>query len=780
MIKTYMLAAGIDGGSGYGWGALVDGVDQPVATRTDGWNPGTIASVPAAANFATAQIVPSGVFDVPSGYPSLSPGGTNIGGTGFKSPLPLSGTFAATAWTITLAVRAVNNASGQNGRVRARVYKSANANGSANTQLTSAVQLGSNSGALTTSADGISTATWTPAAPFTLNNEYLFFIIAWETASPYATNTAADVMPRTGQAASGTRIVTSDFKAAGPYPNVVLADAPYAYYRLDELSGTTAFDSSGNGLDATYAFGPTLGQSGSPVVSGKSISCDGVDDIVNWPAGFSIPAGSSITLEWWQYIASADVSTPSTFWIGGADDLNNRINVHAPWSDQNLYWDYGNINTVGRISTSFAAQLNKWTLIQLTYDAATGTRAISFDGVQAVSAVGASAPGITLSAGHFGGAGFKGLADEIAVYLTALTPTQRLAHYNMRAAQVYGKGGYASSPMVGSGPKGVEHNRSGGGAAGGVGSGAKVYVTAPPVVIGFVGPFGSYGNSAYGQEEYGGTPQVRGVQLVPVWDKTGYGAAGGVGAGSLDNEILDLFNRADQDPIAGNWRWPVQPGDSPMKIASGLFRSNAGGGLYASAYWSANIFAANSWVTGKVASLATNDRMELYVRLTNPGTSSVCGYMLKIDDNLFASGQTGWRLFRLDNNSETYISGGGTPGGDQFQAIAVGGTVKLQAIGSTITAWYQAPGSNAWQLVQTVTDGIYPTAGLNGLGSAFGGAWSEFGGARTVAALSVKTGFATAGGVGAGPELRSATTAKSGFATTGGVGAGPSASTFVE
>src|SRR5207248_228178 len=47
------------------------------------------------------------------------------------------------------------------------------------------------------------------------------------------------------------------------YVNEVLADHPAAYYRLDETTGTTAFDSSNHGLDGTYsATGAMLGVPG--------------------------------------------------------------------------------------------------------------------------------------------------------------------------------------------------------------------------------------------------------------------------------------------------------------------------------------------------------------------------------------------------------------------------------------------------------------------------------------------------------------------------------------
>ena len=45
-------------------------------------------------------------------------------------------------------------------------------------------------------------------------------------------------------------LVVAAAKAA--YPDLIMADHPTVYYRLEETSGTTAFDSSTNGLNASY------------------------------------------------------------------------------------------------------------------------------------------------------------------------------------------------------------------------------------------------------------------------------------------------------------------------------------------------------------------------------------------------------------------------------------------------------------------------------------------------------------------------------------------------
>ena len=65
-----------------------------------------------------------------------------------------------------------------------------------------------------------------------------------------------------GPSDASTGGAESEAGAAGGYPGQVLADAPLAYWRFDEHTGTTAVDSSGHGNDATYEGGITLGAPG--------------------------------------------------------------------------------------------------------------------------------------------------------------------------------------------------------------------------------------------------------------------------------------------------------------------------------------------------------------------------------------------------------------------------------------------------------------------------------------------------------------------------------------
>jgi hypothetical protein len=201
-VKTFRVASTTANNSG----DLVDGVDQTAASRADGWTVGKTGTL-LAADFDAATKQATGTFVTNTTRPSALIVGATC--NAFGTTAPLTGTFAATAWTFTFAVRA-GTASSQVGRMRMRVYRSVNADGSGATELTSGTQVGGTSAALSTTVDVTSAVTWSPGVTITLNNEYLFFVIAWEITTASGSNNG-DVLIRTGQSAAGSRLVTPDF-----------------------------------------------------------------------------------------------------------------------------------------------------------------------------------------------------------------------------------------------------------------------------------------------------------------------------------------------------------------------------------------------------------------------------------------------------------------------------------------------------------------------------------------------------------------------------------------
>jgi hypothetical protein len=146
------------------------------------------------------------------------------------SPAPLSGDFANANWSIHFAARAGNNGGAQDGRMRCRLFRGANQDGSGATEITAAQQQGGLVTNLATSATQVSTATFNPGA-ITLTNEYIFVQLAWErTGAGGMTN--SDVNVRIGNGSgTGSRVVTADFTAAAP------TTRPYYYNMVLEAQG---------------------------------------------------------------------------------------------------------------------------------------------------------------------------------------------------------------------------------------------------------------------------------------------------------------------------------------------------------------------------------------------------------------------------------------------------------------------------------------------------------------------------------------------------------------
>jgi hypothetical protein len=177
------------------WGRLQEGGTAPTAANSAyGYAPGKLA----VSNFASSRLGATGTsattsassfIDSTSG-PTKGTGalGTNSGDS-FCTPTALSGTFANTAWTFALNMRA--GVAGLNGIMRCRVWKSANADGSSATALTGSTLVTSAAAALSTSADTNLGFTWSPGA-ITLTNQYLFFQLEWKESATTAGSSNTD------------------------------------------------------------------------------------------------------------------------------------------------------------------------------------------------------------------------------------------------------------------------------------------------------------------------------------------------------------------------------------------------------------------------------------------------------------------------------------------------------------------------------------------------------------------------------------------------------------
>lgn len=106
-------------------------------------------------------------------------GPDNSIGDCFRTLTRKTGQFAAGDWSFSVSLKAVTAASGQDGRIRVRVYKGTNADGSGATEVTAGATLLSIVTNVSTSVAGLSTGTVSLPA-VSLNNEYLFIQLAWQ------------------------------------------------------------------------------------------------------------------------------------------------------------------------------------------------------------------------------------------------------------------------------------------------------------------------------------------------------------------------------------------------------------------------------------------------------------------------------------------------------------------------------------------------------------------------------------------------------------------------
>lgn len=245
------------------------------------------------------------------------------------------------------------------------------------------------------------------------------------------------------------------------YSATVLADTPKAYYRLDEVAGTTAADSSGNGFNGTYTGTYTLGVTG--LITGdadKALGLNGAGYVDLGTPNFTFNGG---TLEAWikptAYQTGAAQFASNSFIIGTSNDLatevwlsalgdglfgNEPFFVHSfretnglvTYGVHEIPRDKGFVGQVAVHKRGVAGLNNRYHFVAV-YDAVGGTAYNYINGYLMTSIpvvngtihgnykwfIGASPQG-TLSRW------FSGTIDEVAVYDHALTPTRILAHWN--------------------------------------------------------------------------------------------------------------------------------------------------------------------------------------------------------------------------------------------------------------------------------------------------------------------------------------------------------------
>jgi hypothetical protein len=215
---------------------------------------------------------------------------------------------------------------------------------------------------------------------------------------------------------------------AGPsYSAVVLADAPAAYWRMGETSGTTMTDASTNGNTGTYAGTVTLGQPGALAGDkGTAVAFDG------HTAGATVPSSPSLTVTritielWIKKISESGygIYVAKNYFQLLNDSYNGRLQFRAT----------GDADPV--LSSSTPLALNRWYYVVATYDGTVASLFIDgkLDGTHPAVAVIPQNDGV-LYIGRRGDGFFNNaVLEEVAIYPTALSADRVAAHWRAATA----------------------------------------------------------------------------------------------------------------------------------------------------------------------------------------------------------------------------------------------------------------------------------------------------------------------------------------------------------
>jgi len=204
-------------------------------------------------------------------------------------------------------------------------------------------------------------------------------------------------------------------------------DGVQGSWHLDEGSGTTAYDTSGNGNNGTLINGPTWIDG----KFGKALSSDGSDDYVDCGVADWFNSLSNVTISLWVKPGStqlqyADILSAHTYgYTLEQDSTNNNLFYLSYWNGST--WQGANIKTQLTAGgwQHFVVEKDGTTIRHFVNGIKTAEGSVSGDPVYS--------SGLKLMISRWstgGGRYFNGLIDELCIYNRALTAEEISDLYN--------------------------------------------------------------------------------------------------------------------------------------------------------------------------------------------------------------------------------------------------------------------------------------------------------------------------------------------------------------
>jgi hypothetical protein len=259
--------------------------------------------------------------------------------------------------------------------------------------------------------------------------------------------------------ASGVALLGVAYPDGSLYESAVLANGAVDYYRMDEISGTNAWDFIG-GKTGSYETNPVLGQSGPTPATGfagfTSTNYAGAFSVLDTNAYITLPPWNlntnTVTITAWIYpqfnqgnagiVFSAGVGTNvyGLRYDGSYTDNTNGID------DGDIGYSWNNDYNVGTWDSGITAPHDEWSLVAL---AVSPTNAVLYiinadDGMESAVHTYNHPPGTFNapeyigafpSGGAIGNNNFNGNIDEVAIFDSTLSSNQVYALYESALGQ---------------------------------------------------------------------------------------------------------------------------------------------------------------------------------------------------------------------------------------------------------------------------------------------------------------------------------------------------------
>ena len=257
------------------------------------------------------------------------------------------------------------------------------------------------------------------------------------------------------------------WQTPNPYRGVVLADDPYAYWPLNETSGTVAADISGNSRNGTYQAGAQLAKGLLlPGMAGGYVGLTGASNsYVDVSAANQFCAGSAWSIECWALVASYNNLPVGGFTSDrGCRFLGNVLYTTSGGWQAGMEWGIQSSNGVNPGTFKYYDGTNAYTPFYTPPQAGVLQHVVLVRSGNAftiyvngkVFVPGTSAPASptiqsTLQIGSPGGqfGGMNGTIGEAAVYNVALSAQQVATHYAAAIASRIGMLDGLTTPVVG-------------------------------------------------------------------------------------------------------------------------------------------------------------------------------------------------------------------------------------------------------------------------------------------------------------------------------------------